>query len=236
MLRHMLLGLRTWVIGHPVLTALVVTIPLLLVPAWVTWRNIAGAAAEKFQVQWSPYCSPGVLTEVDGASEMDPPVSAIRSKAGWQCEIELDIWNGSDRTVHVSRIEASHLGSGGRSEIVGFSTADATIRDAGPPEHQGEIGHVDAAYDVDLELSAQEHATVRLKVGWRADGCNSAGRFTLTGWPVVVFEILGRTFDHRPDQDLILLTYDDSHDIQHDEPGRRCGFPLTARRATTEEQ
>lgn len=191
---------------HRAVTVLVLACVLPLV-AWGGWTRWAAAAADRVSAAWTLSCRGTTV----GSYQGDP---AIRSRPGWRCDVALDIVNRSERTVRVTGVEAPLLGSSGGAEIRGFSTVDAKIRDANAPKDgpPARFGDVDAVYDLDLAVPAQSSRTVHLAIGWRGDGCNSAGHLYSDNWPTLVFETLRRTSRYSPEQRLVLRTYDDPHD------------------------
>jgi hypothetical protein len=167
----------------------------------------AARTADGVSATWTPQCTGTTV----GTYRGDP---AIRSRPGWRCDVEVKILNRASHSIHVAHLETPFLGTDGGAEVRGFSTRDATIRDANAPADgpAPRFGDVDAVYDVDLAIPAHASRTVSLAIGWREDGCNAGGTLWFDHWPSVVFETLHRTFRYMPDQKFVLRTYDDAHD------------------------
>ncbi|NUR08172.1 MAG: hypothetical protein HOQ22_12580 [Nocardioidaceae bacterium] len=170
---------------------------LILGVGW--WHRAAVRTAEAVSARWTLDCTD---TKVRGGSR----TLVVESRPGFRCQVDLRVVNASDRSIRVQHVGAPVLGSGGGGEIRGYSTTDATVHETSDGDD------VDAVYEVGLTVPAHAARTVRLAVGWRASGCNSAGHMGFPRWPTLAFDTMHRSFRYLPDQKLVLRTYDDAHE------------------------
>lgn len=188
---------------------LVVSVVAAVALGWLTWTAWAGAVADQVSANWRLHRCEGTTV---GRYQGDP---AIRSRAGWSCDIRLNIVNRSGRAVQVTGVEGPLMGTGGGAEVQGMSSPDASIRDANAnAAGHSQYGDIDAVWQVTETIPARSSVTVDLTIGWRESGCNSAGYLHMERWPTVVIEALGRSYRYSPRQRLVLHTYDDPHDVE----------------------
>lgn len=169
--------------------------------AWDRWSR---QAASGVHAAWSPVCEDGTrLSHHEGRP-------AIDARPGWRCTIQLTIGNHGGRDVRITSIEGPFMGTGGGAEVQGFSTDDANIGDIDRETGRASgFGDVDAVWDVSFTLPSGGSRTVELAIGWREEGCSSAGHWSLSSWPTVVIEAMGRTHRVSAEQDLVLRTFDE---------------------------
>jgi hypothetical protein len=131
---------------------------------------------------------------------------AINSRPGWRCTAHVRVENRGSRDARVVRIVGAMVGSRMGSEAVALpgGVADPT-------------GEVEASWAVDEVVRHGRSKVFDVRLGWRQDGCNSAGHFWVDNWPTVTVHRLGRTVDVPSLDPLQLRTYDDA--VGH---GRMC--------------
>jgi hypothetical protein len=104
-----------------------------------------------------------------------------------RCTIEVEVRNDGHHTVRLDHAVAPFVGP--RTGAVVAADQEAT-----PEMYSAEDG-IDAAYPLDVELDAGERTSFAIVVRFHPRGCNDSGTAFFTGWPVIHFESLHRTFE-----------------------------------------
>jgi hypothetical protein len=182
-----------------IIGAVVVALVVLTAVTVTTWLEVTDGTADEVDASWRLRC-PG--TKVSDYHSQP----AIHSRPGWRCDVIVSVRNESDHDVHVSGVASPLLASDDGAEVRGYSTEGAKLKDV---DHDDEI---DARWEVDVTVHAHESHRFMLAVGWRQQGCDTAGWLTIPDWPTVEFDTYHRTFTVSPDQALVLRTYSDPHD------------------------
>jgi hypothetical protein len=137
---------------------------------------------------WTSYVLSGVQVTMDEApvctgTKLRPDGRTIEAQPGMSCVYTVTVRNGGPVAVHLDRSVLPVLGKGG-GPVVMAAAVDGREPAEGPND-------VDAEIVLDHDLGAGEAWSFRLRVVYRPDGCTSAGRGWVDGWPTLNVDYLG---------------------------------------------
>jgi hypothetical protein len=182
---------------------LAVAIPV----GWWTW---SGHNAAQLVVSWEPTCTGTEVSTYDASEaqlERDELQGqyVIDARPGFSCTVMITVHNGSRRTAHLTSVQAAFLGPKGGAEVMGGTTDDLPALSSQPTDD------VDGRYPLARDLRAGATTTIELAVQWREKGCNSGDYLWAGPWPIIAFDMLGRSYHVAPPQYLVLHTHDGDH-------------------------
>lgn len=172
-------------------------------------------AADDVVVRWhrSPADCRGAKTRPgsgDGGVFGSPAVVVVE---GFRCTVRVDIFNRSERSVHVDHAVARMVGPRTglivKVEPVLHSQRIQEAEDLDPGD-DGYDAYISVADGLDLDPGGDGSFNIHLVFNRR--GCNNSGTVAVSGWPEVTFSILGREFTRPAANDLVF-----------DSPGRTPG-------------
>jgi len=172
-------------------------VALVALLAWLLWTE---STARDVYSRWTLRCGD---TQV-GTHEGEP---AILGHEGWRCTVEVTVHNDSSHAVHITAVEAPLLGSEGGNEIRAVPIDNGTVGKV--VDDTSEAG---AHWPTGIDVEPDESARLDLVVGWRAEGCNDGGWYSLVRFPVLRVQVLGRTVRVPSAQDLTVRAFSDPHD------------------------
>ena len=137
---------------------------------------------------WTSYVLSGVQVTMDEdpactGTTLRPDNRTIEAKPGMSCVYTVTVRNGGPVAVHLDTSVLPVLGKGG-GPVVMAAAIDGREPAEGPND-------VDAEIVLDHDLGAGDSWSFRLRVVYRPDGCTSAGRGSVDGWPTLHVDYLG---------------------------------------------
>lgn len=165
------------------LLGLLVAVVVLPVLAWWGWTKYVAVGLD---VTWAdePTCTGTKLAGDGHAIVTDPAMS---------CVISVTVTNTSPVSVTVDHAVLPLLGPGGGAVI-------DTVGD------ESQMYDVDATLPLGHELGSDESYTFDVRIEFRKDGCTSAGRMGVDGWPTVWVSYLGRDLQVSATEQLAIVS------------------------------